>query len=78
MYKDITYLQKVTSKLLITQNVINENGRVISLYFNLIKKVIASMQRISVSLKYRKQNILREINKRISQNEEETVNAEKE
>ena len=36
------------------------------------------MQRISVSLKYRKQNILREINKRISQNEEETVNAEKE
>lgn len=78
LYKDITYLQKVTSKLLITQNVINENGRVISLYFNLIKKVIASMQRISVSLKYRKQNILREINKRISQNEEETVNAEKE
>ena len=76
--KDITYLQKITSKLLIIQSIINENSRVLSLYFNLIKEAMTSIQRISVSLKYCKQNILKEINKIISSNEAEIVNAEKE
>lgn len=73
-----SYAQKITSKLLLTQRIINENDKVLSLYFNRIKAVQTSLQKIAVIAKYRRQNVIREITKLITQNEEKILKAEKE
>lgn len=76
--REDSYAQKITAKLLLTQRIINENDKVLSAYFNRIRAVQTSLQKISVILRHRKQNAIREITKLISQNEEKILKAEKE
>lgn len=73
-----TYAQKISNRLLKLQNVMNANNEVMVKYFKGIRDTLDALYSLSAILRHRKSEVIREITKLISKNEEEMAKAQKE
>ncbi|MBQ6089650.1 MAG: hypothetical protein IJL07_00045 [Lachnospiraceae bacterium] len=73
-----TYAQRFGNRLLKLQNVINANNEVVVKYFKGIRDSLDALYTLSMTLRHRKNEVIREITKQISWNEEEIATARKE
>lgn len=73
-----TYAQRISNRLLKLQNVMNANNEVVVKYFKGIRDSLDALYTLSVTLQHRKNEVIREITKQISKNEEEIAKAKKE
>lgn len=63
-----TYAQKISSRLVEIQNILSANNKVLGKYFREIRNALDALSDISFTLKHRKDDVLREIAKRITKN----------
>lgn len=73
-----TYAQRISNRLLKLQNVMNANNEVVVKYFKGIRDSLDALSTLSATLRHRKNEVIREITKQISKNEEEIAKAKKE
>lgn len=73
-----TYAQRISGRVLKLQSVLNANNEVIVKYFKGIRDVLETLYNLSASLQHRKTDIIREIRKMISKNEEDIAKANRE
>lgn len=73
-----TYSQRISNRLLNLQNVLNANNEVMTKYFKEIRDTVNALYSLSATLQYRKNEVIREITKQITKNEEKIVTAQKE
>lgn len=73
-----TYSQRISNRLLKLQSVMNANNEVVVKYFKGIRDALDAMYSLSATLRHRKNEMLRELTKQISKNEEEIAKAQKE
>lgn len=66
-----TYAQKISSRLVKIQNILSANNEVLSKYFREIRNILDALSTVSFTLKHRKDDVLKEIAKRIAKNEAE-------
>ena len=75
---DETYAHRFTNRLLELQNVLNANNQILVKYFKGIRAVLDSLYSLSVTLRHRKNEVIREITKQISKCVEEIAKSQKE
>ena len=73
-----TYSQRISNRLLNLQNVLNANNKVVTKYFKGIRDALDALYSLSATLRQRKNEVIREITKQITKNEEEITKAQKE
>lgn len=73
-----TYSQRMSNRLLKLQNVMNANNEVVIKYFKGIRDALDALYSLSATLQHRKNDVIRELTKRIIKNKEEIVKAKKE
>lgn len=73
-----TYAQRISNRLLKLQDVMNANNEVLVKYFKGIRDSLDALYTLSATLRHRKNEVIREITKQISKNEEEIAKAKKE
>lgn len=70
-WSEDTYERRISNRLLKLQSIIRANEEILIRYYNGIKNAVESFNYLGVTLRYRKMNTLREIDKRISRATEE-------
>ena len=73
-----TYAQRISNRLLKLQNVMNANNEVVVKYFKGIRDSLDALYTLSAILRHRKREVVREITKQISKNEEEIAKSKNE
>jgi DNA helicase IV len=73
-----TYAQRISNRLLKLQNVMNANNEVVVKYFKGIRDALDALYSLSAILRHRKNEVIRELAKQITKNEEEIAKAQKE
>lgn len=72
-----TYSQRISNRLLKLQNVMKANNEVVIKYFKSIRDSLDALYSLSATLRHRKTEVIRELTKQISKNEEEIAKAQK-
>lgn len=73
-----TYAQRVSNQLLVIQNILNKNNDCLTKYFKAIRNTLDSFYTLSATLRHRKNEVIRELTKKISKCQDDIEKAEKE